>query len=69
MLPENERQVLSTDNSINKATVAVHIDNEVLLTVQREYSIMEQEHARIRAEALGSDPEPRVKRRSRGLSS
>jgi hypothetical protein len=57
MLPENERQVPSTDNSIKPATG--HIDNEVLLTVQREYSMMEQEHARIRAKALASESERR----------
>jgi hypothetical protein len=57
MLPENERQVPSTDNSIKPATG--HVDNEVLLTVQREYSMMEQEHARIRAKALASESERR----------
>ena len=57
MLPDNERQVPSKDNSIKPATAQV--DNEVLLTVQREYSMMEQEHARIRAKALASESERR----------
>jgi len=57
MLPENERQLRNPDNAIKPVAAAVQIDNDVLLTVQREYSLMEQEHARIRAEALASDPE------------
>ncbi|HKR58159.1 MAG TPA: hypothetical protein VJS64_00395 [Pyrinomonadaceae bacterium] len=59
MLPESEWQVRSTDNANKPATADGHIDNEVLLTVQREYSMMDQEHARIRAEALASSPEQR----------
>ena len=53
MLPENERQLPSMDNSNKPATM--NVDNEVLLTVQREYSMMEQEHDRIRAKALASE--------------
>ena len=36
------------------ATKQVPVDNEVLSTVEHEYSLMEQLHARIRAEALAS---------------
>ena len=32
----------------------VHVDNEVLSTVEHEYFLMEQLHARIRAEALAN---------------
>ena len=31
-----------------------HVDNDVLSTVEKEYFLMEQLHARIRAEALAS---------------
>ncbi len=36
------------------ANKLVHVDNEVLSTVEHEYFLMEQLHARIRAEALAN---------------
>lgn len=39
---------------VTHAAKRVHVDNEVLLTVEHKYFLMEQLHARIRAEALAS---------------
>ena len=58
MLIGNEKQVRRGATATKPTLETTPIDNDVLSTVQQEYLLMEQEHARIRAEALAAyDPE------------
>lgn len=59
MLIGNGRQVRSGATATKPTLETTRIDNEVLSTVQQEYLLMEQEHARIRAEALAASDHER----------
>lgn len=50
----NERHVRRGETATKLTPQTTHINNEVLSSVQQEYLLMEQEHARIRAEALAA---------------
>ena len=48
------KRPVKTGKVTQAANKRVRVDNEVLSTVEHEYFLMEQLHARIRAEALAS---------------
>ena len=50
MFPGNER--LLKTGKVTQASKGMNVDNNVLSTVEYKYSLMDKEHARIRAEAL-----------------
>jgi hypothetical protein len=57
MFLRNER--LSQTRKVSRgANKGMHVDNQVLSTVEDKYSLMEQQHALIRAETLaGHNPD------------
>lgn len=51
MFPANER-LLKTGKIAQAPNNGRDVDNDVLLSVEHKYSLMDQQHARLRAEAL-----------------
>lgn len=48
----NDKHIGRSQAAARPARETTNIDNSVLATLEKEYSLMEQEHARIRAKAL-----------------
>ena len=62
---EGGRVVRSRKRSVVTPRMSAPVDNELLSTLQHEYLLMDQEHARIRAEALAThNPELQAQARS-----
>lgn len=53
MFQGNER-LLKTGKVTQTSNKGMSVDNNVLSTVEHKYSLMDQQHARIRAEALAT---------------